>query len=420
MFRYFFSLLLLAFGCSLAAQQPAPDTAATQEDDRVIAQRLQQLLQAPLLEQAQLGAYVYDLTYDRPLFASGHRQRMRPASTMKLLTAVVGLDLLGGSYQLTTSLYATAALTDTLRGDVVVKGGMDPLLSHDDVVAMVSHLQQAGVRSITGSLVLDLSMKDDHHMGWGWCWDDQEARLNPLLYGGEEVFVEQFLKELGRVGITLQGGIREERVGSHAQLLLVRSHGIAQVLGPMMKRSDNLFAESLFYQIAARDKRPHASRKDAERHFNAFIQRLRLNPSDYIIADGSGLSLYNYLSPELLVQALRYAHDHEGVYDGLLPSLPIMGRDGTLQKRGRGTSAQDRVMAKTGTVEGVTSLAGYATTASGRQLAFAFILQGVKRSAQGRRWIDAACAALTAPVSESASHELLPLPAEEAETDSIE
>lgn len=420
MLRLLFSFVLVALGLSLSAQSSPADTAVAQEEATVIEQRLRLLLQDPLLEQAQLGAYVYDLTNDRPLFASGQRQRMRPASTMKVLTAVVGLDLLGGSYQLATRLYATAALADTLRGDVIVQGGMDPLLSHDDVVAMVSHLQRAGVRTIAGNLVLDLSMKDDRHLGWGWCWDDDEARLNPLLYGGEEVFVERWLKELERVGITLQGSIKEARVPSGAQLLAMRGHGIAQVLGPMMKRSDNLFAESLFYQIAAHDKRPYASRKEAERHFNAFIQRLRLNPSDYTIADGSGLSLYNYLSPELLVMTLRYAYGHEAVYDGLLPSLPVMGRDGTLQSRGRGTSAQGRVMAKTGTVSGITSLAGYATTASGRQLAFAFILQGVRRAAQGRRWIDAACTAMTARVSEGMAAIPLAQPAEEAENDSVE
>ena len=164
-----------------------------------------------------------------------------------------------------------------------------------------------------------------------------------------------------------------------------------------MKRSDNLFAESLFYQIAASAGKLYAGRSEAVKVMEDFVRKIGLSPDHYQFADGSGLSLYNYVSPELLVAALRYAYRHEAVFNSLVPSLPMMGRDGTLRRRCLNSSAQNRVWAKTGTVDGVSSLAGYATAPNGHLLAFAIINQGVSKASIGRRFQNRVCKALTAP-----------------------
>jgi len=119
-----------------------------------------------------------------------------------------------------------------------------------------------------------------------------------------------------------------------------------------------------------------------------------MDPSNYQIADGSGLSLYNYVSPELLVRLLCYAWQNEQIRQCLLPSLPIAGVDGTLEKRMRRTPAEGRVMAKTGTVDGISSLSGYAYSPEGHVLVFSIINQGVQKASQGRNWQDKVCAAL--------------------------
>ena len=125
------------------------------------------------------------------------------------------------------------------------------------------------------------------------------------------------------------------------------------------------------------------------------IAQCGLQPSDYLVADGSGLSLYNYVSPELLVAMLRHAARSEETFTHLTTALPIMGRDGTLKSRCRRTPAQDNVRAKTGTLEGVSSLTGYAMAANGHRLCFAIINQGVRTTAEGRNFQDAVCRALT-------------------------
>ncbi|MCF0236030.1 MAG: D-alanyl-D-alanine carboxypeptidase/D-alanyl-D-alanine-endopeptidase [Bacteroidaceae bacterium] len=379
---------------SIPAHERFDDTAALIDQD--LQQRFGRLMLDPLMQQAQVGAFVYDLTDDRPLLAHGHRQRMRPASTMKVLTAVAALDQLGGDYRLTTTAFVDAPLETNLRGSLYVRGGMDPLLGHDDLQAMVNALRNGGVTTIEGDVVLDVSMKDANLLGWGWCWDDNEAPLTPLIYLGKADFSTHLLSALQSAGIQVRGQVREGRVASQAQQLVVRTHAIDQVLRPMMKRSDNLMAESMFYQIAAASGKVPATRKEGAAAIERLVTQLGLRPADYQIADGSGLSLYNYVSPELLVQTLRYAYSRAPIYDSFLPTLPIMGVDGTLQNRGQGTAARQRVWAKTGTLDGVVSLAGYAQAPNGHTLAFAFILQGVPKAAAGRAWIDRACHLLTA------------------------
>jgi D-alanyl-D-alanine carboxypeptidase/D-alanyl-D-alanine-endopeptidase (penicillin-binding protein 4) len=91
---------------------------------------------------------------------------------------------------------------------------------------------------------------------------------------------------------------------------------------------------------------------------------------------------------------LRYAHSKEEIMGHLLPALPIAGVDGTLKKRMTDSNAYGNVVAKTGTVTGISSLAGYLTSGDGRQLCFAIINQGVMRSKDGRDFQDSVCKVL--------------------------
>ena len=186
--------------------------------------------------------------------------------------------------------------------------------------------------------------------------------------------------------VTIQNGTLDKE----AKLLSQRKRNIDQILYRMMKDSDNLYAESMYYQIAACSDQP-AKALYAQRLERALMERAGLNSSNYRLADGSGLSLYNYLSAECLLRLLRYAYKHKRIYDHLLASLPIAGEDGTLKKRMKETFAEGNVRAKTGTLTGIISLAGYCTASNGHRLCFAIINQGVQRSRDGRDYQDKIC-----------------------------
>lgn len=362
---------------------------------QVIAARLAALTAQPLLNRTQAGIYVYDLTAAAPLFAFGADQQMRPASCQKVVTAVAALSLLGPDYRYRTRLVADGAAADSvLRGNLYIVGGFDPLFTRADADSLALALRRSGVAAVEGDLVADRSLKDTLALGWGWCWDDDPLPLTPLLCDRRAGLEEHMAEALRRAGIALGGRVRLGRAPHTARQLAQRTHGIGQVLGPMMKRSDNLFAETLFYQIAASSGRPYADRKQAARRIGELLRSLGIGSASYRVADGSGLSLYNYLTPRLLVSLLCHAAADGRLFEPLFESLPVAGHDGTLRRRLTSGPAHLNVRAKTGTVTGVITLAGYCRAADGRLLAFAVLNQGVLRSAEARAFQDAVCRAL--------------------------
>lgn len=361
------------------------------------ATRMQQLMQDDFLDYTTLGLCIYDLTADSLVYAHGANRVMRPASTMKVITSVVALSTLGVAYRYSTTLHYTGSVMgDTLQGDLYVVGGMDPLFEHDDMQAFVAGLQRQGIRHISGRLVADHSLKDTTTWGEGWCWDDDNPALTPLLYQGRDRFITQFQRKLSEAGITFSGEVATGLCPAEATLVDIRHHSIHEVLRPVLKQSKNLHAETLFYNIGAKAGQRHAKGSVAQKRISTFLRQLGdYSDRNFRVADGSGLSLYNYVTPRLLVDVLRYAHQRTDIDEALTAALPIAGVDGTLSKRMVGTSAHRRIKAKTGTLEGVISLAGYAEATNGHRLAFALITNGTLSASTARRFHDKICIAMT-------------------------
>ena len=356
---------------------------------------LDSLLTDDLFLTSQLGLMVYDLDADSALYCRGERQRLRPASTQKLLTAIAALDNLSGNYQYTTDLRYTGTIADsTLTGNLFCVGGFDPCFSNADMQAMVNSLVALGIDTIRGCIYADKSMKDGNLLGEGWCWDDKNPVLSPLLYNRKDVFLDYFVDALTERGVVVDAMRMEGRCPDDARTLYSSRRLIDEVLLRMMKESDNLYAESVFYQLAASTGERPASAKHAAGAIKRLIERVGLDPSTYYIADGSGLSLYNYASAELEVRLLRYAWKDSHIFLHLRPSLPESSVDGTLKSRMQDHLTRGRVFAKTGSVTGISSLAGYCIAANGHMLAFCIINQGLRRAALGREFQDKVCAAM--------------------------
>ena len=185
-------------------------------------------------------------------------------------------------------------------------------------------------------------------------------------------------------------------IDSLPSLYVVR-RPLKKVLKEAMKESDNLCAESMFYQLASRCmERSRVGAEEGTKVIEQFIkEELALNPNDYRIEDGSGVSLYNYISPQLLMAYLKYAYARPELFASLYDALPIAGIDGTLEHRMKKTPAYRKVRAKTGSLTGVSSLAGYVKAANGHQLAFVIINQNVLKLSKARRFQDLLCTLLS-------------------------
>lgn len=390
----FFTLIFWLSVASWAQKVSYTETFESENDS--LCMRLDSLLDAPLFEMSQVGLMVYDLTADSALYCYNHRQMLRPASCMKLVTSITALDQLGPKYEYQTRLFYTGELVGrTLVGNIYCVGGFDPMLTQDDVVSLAASIRNLGVDSIRGQIIADRSFKESLDHGEGWCWDDDNPYLIPLTIGRKDNFTSTLAEEISRLGINLEGvQLMQGRKPDNAKLLDACCHSITQVLERMMKMSDNFYAESMFYQTAASLGHRPAKAIDARNVTKKLINRLGLDANAYRIADGSGLSLYNYVTAELLVRLLRHAWRTPSISKALIASLPVAGVDGTLKSRMLKTPAQGNVRAKTGTLTGISSLAGYCTTPNGHELAFAIINQGILDKTTGKAFQDRVCRVL--------------------------
>ena len=348
---------------------------------------------------SSVGIMVYDLDIDSCLYEKNARQTMRPASTQKLITGITALNELGDYYQYTTSLSYTGTIDTSyvfcledsthqlrrgsLQGHLYITGVMDPKLDSDDLDILADEIYKMGIDTITGNLCGDATFMDDNKYGQGWCWDDDNPELCSLLFGRKEGLLQNFAKALRKA-------------------LTSCTHSLPEILEKVMKNSNNTYAETLLYHLGATKGKPSTAKKGIAVE-EALLKKIYADSTSQVVthgrtsvpshrfADGSGLSLYNYLSPEIEVAFLRYAYTHENIYTRLREALPIAGVDGTLEKRMKNTEAQYNVRAKTGTLTGVISLAGYCTTKEGHNLAFSIIINGCLNGDKARDLQDKIC-----------------------------
>lgn len=176
-------------------------------------------------------------------------------------------------------------------------------------------------------------------------------------------------------------------------LITAYETSVQDVVKEIMKESDNLNAEALLCRLGAQSTgKKRISADDGLSAIRKLIKQLGHNPDRYNLADGCGLSNYNYLSPELLVSFLRYAYSRTDVFRKLYKALPIGGVDGTLAYRmKKGTPSHRNVHAKTGSFTAINCLAGYLKAANGHEIAFAIMNQNVLSGREARAFQDAVC-----------------------------
>jgi D-alanyl-D-alanine carboxypeptidase/D-alanyl-D-alanine-endopeptidase (penicillin-binding protein 4) len=157
------------------------------------------------------------------------------------------------------------------------------------------------------------------------------------------------------------------------QLLLTHQSAPLSTLGAtMMKMSQNLYAETLLRTLGAHDVGV-GSFETGRTAVQKTLSAWGISSNDLLLADGSGLSRYNLITPEALVAILVRVASDPRLRERFEAALPVAGRDGTLSERLKHTTAEGNVRAKTGSMTGARSLAGYVTDADGERLAFAMI-----------------------------------------------
>ena len=203
-------------------------------------------------------------------------------------------------------------------------------------------------------------------------------------------FGSVFKAVLAKEGVAVCGDVRRERVvndrrqlDEQVQIVAKSSTKLRDIIGRANKLSRALFVECLIKALGANQGEQGSWESGAKAVGEFLTEEVGVFPEQFVIADGSGLSQDNRLSPEVLVSVLEYMA-RRGDIEVFRESLSISGRDGTLRKRLKNSALRGRVFAKTGYIDGARSLSGYLRSKRGKWIAFSILMNKVPNGHGGR------------------------------------
>ncbi len=348
------------------------------------------------------GSWVYNSTDKKTIFKRRAGTKRILASNQKLFTTAAALDRWGAEYRVQTAVYGTGALDGSVwRGDLYLKGFGDPTLATDGyarrhswsastrLTKLSKALYKLGIRKVSGRVYGDESHFDSRRgvPSSNYLTSAYVGPLSALALntGYRDVFGRAFQRNpptfaADRFSAILRNqGIKAKRTGfkgttpADAEIL-------AQTTSPALMRlvrrtnlvSDNYFAEMLTKGLGAGfGGKGSTGAGAAEIRRFAGEQGLSIR-----VGDGSGLSRRDRASPQGVGRLLLHMRETPE-FDDFYRTLPLAGRSGTLRKRMRNGAARGKLRAKTGTINGVSTLSGYVKTRSGKQLVFSILMNGV-------------------------------------------
>ena len=337
------------------------------------------------------GAYVIDLDTGATIYARRPDVPRIPASVNKLYTTSAALTLYGEEGQLTTAVLGDTQPDDdgVVTGNVYLRGGGDPEFGRAEVRGLARVLAGSGLTRITNRVVGDESKFDRLRGGPDssyriseWVGPLSALSFNhgftlgsrPKFQRNPPVYAARlFTRELKRAGVTVARPARAGTAPRNAETLGEwTSNRIAVLARHTNRPSDNYMAETLLKDLGA-DFGGAGTTATGAAVARREAARFGARPT---MVDGSGLSRQNRTTPRDVVRLLD-GLDESDLAEPMRISLSVAGKSGTLFDRMRRTAAKGRCRGKTGTLSGVSNLAGYCNSRSGTRLAFAFLMSGV-------------------------------------------
>lgn len=364
--------LTLVFALLLAA----PVQAAGPADTRVSLER------SARAAGSGSGVLAVDLDSGHVIASVRAESALIPASVTKLYTTAAALLRSGPDGRLLTRVLAAAGPDQegTITGDLWLRGGGDPTLDPAGLARLAERVAEAGVLKVEGDLHADESYFDSLR---GPPSERYRASVYiaplsglPFLRTWQPVkrVAVMFRSALKRAGVTVEGrALAGPAPDPATEIAVLESPAMSDLARRTNVPSDNWIAELLLKALGAAHGAKGSTAVGA-RVARATLARLGVRPR---IADGSGLSRLNRTTPKQVVELLRRMDTDETVGPAFYDSLAVAGRTGTLHNRLRRTAAESRCRGKTGTIRGVSNLAGYCESVGGRRIAFAILMNRV-------------------------------------------
>jgi len=328
-----------------------------------------------------------DVSTGEIVFESNANSQRKPASLMKLLSAAATLRYLDSA-----TVFATSVSLGPTPNSLVVDGEYDPWISLDAKAAskmkrtyfygFAAKGLSAVKKNTEGSVKkLDIYYND--------------------LYSSEVLRLKSYYKKKGIKTTFVKVSESKAKSIAGEQAFYSTSPTVREIMNWFLIWSDNDVSERMA-RLAARAAGNQFNQNGVVKTFNKVLRDLDIDPSKIVIKDASGLSKENKLTANVLSQLLYKIHS-DPLFSQLIDGLPVSGETGTLSKRYIESAPQavGLVKAKTGTLSGTVSLAGYVQSGD-REYAFTIIADKIKKtrsaSDRARETLDIYLGKIAAPL----------------------
>lgn len=199
-----------------------------------------------------------------------------------------------------------------------------------------------------------------------------------------EMFVELLKQRLALRNIVLTGKSRVESVKLNTsfqpvEITTLESPPFSLIAAKTMKPSQNMFTETILWTLGEKDRR--LNNEDSSvlglAEVREFLNQIGMPTNAVLQYDGSGMSRHDQVTPSSVIALYTYMAKQSKNAQAWRDSLTVGGVDGTLSRRFTGTGAEGNIRGKTGTLDQVSALSGYLTTAGGEQIVLSIIVNGV-------------------------------------------
>ena len=404
-----------------------------------------------------VAVYVQAVDATAPSISHNAAKSTNPASVMKLVTTTAALDLLTPAYRWKTEIYRDGAVVSdkvnngVLQGNLVLKGYGDPSFKAQEFWRLLMSLQQAGIKQITGDLVIDKTLfaksVGDRHTFDDETWRAYNAEPSAFLVNGrntsfkfvatdvgvnvtqefelpevqivnnmklrsgacgewrsnfgytvksqankatvtfsgtfspdcgerylelsvlddEQYAFATFKKLWSELGGKFNGKLKIQATPASAVKVLEQlSEPLGYVERDINKWSNNLMARQLLLTLALEKQAAPATEAKGAQVLKDWMASKNIDATELVIENGSGLSRSERISAEHLGVLLLSAY-HSAIMPELMASLPILALDGTVKKRLNNSAVQGRAHLKTGSLDGVSAIAGFVLDAKNRR-----------------------------------------------------
>lgn len=365
----------------------------------------------------KIGMLIYNPILRDTLIKINHTMSMIPASNTKLFTTAVALSNLGGEFKISTKIFSDDSdLNDGIvNGNVYIKGYGNSTLKKYDIVRMVEDLKSLGITKITGSIIGDDRYFDNVYKRDDWIADETaNVKLPPISAITVDRNRKVVQKRRGRrirtyvtpienpplnaalvlrlalveAGIDVVKGAKTGETPENVRFLTESAIQMRELIKLVNKHSDNFLAEGLFKIIGAEASQIQGNAFYSTQAILDFIDDNGIFATGTAVVDGSGISRFDQITPGAIVGLLEIMYFDINNFDDFLNSLSIAGVDGTLHHRMSKTIAENNFRGKTGSLNGVTSLAGYLKTKGNEDFIVSIIFEYEKGSSDFYKSIE--------------------------------